>query len=342
MKVFVGLSGGVDSSVSAALLQERGFDVVGCFIKIWQPEFTECTWREDRLDAMRVAASLSIPFKEIDLSEAYKQEVVAEMIREYEAGRTPNPDVLCNRTIKFGAFAKWAFENGADRVATGHYARVQEENGRASLLRGIDRDKDQSYFLWQLRAEELPKIMFPVGDMPKSEVRRHAERLNLPVAKKPDSQGLCFVGNVTIPEFLSKYIVLTPGTVLNENGDGIGVHTGASTYTIGQRHGFTVPGSESPLYVVATRVEHNTITVSSDTSAALKSSLTVPTIHWIHEPAFPVDVQIQARYHEKPAHARIDKNETYTVTLSEPHILASGQSAVIYDGDTVLGGFIVP
>jgi tRNA-specific 2-thiouridylase len=204
--VFVGLSGGVDSAVSAALLKDAGHSVVGVFIKIWQPEFLECTWAKDRLDAMRVAAALGIPFREVDLSQEYKRDVVGEMIRSYSAGETPNPDVTCNRAIKFGAFASWAHDQGADAVATGHYARVRKTFGEAQLLRGVDSAKDQSYFLYQLSSRDLLRVMFPVGEMKKDAVRAKARRFNLPVAAKADSQGLCFVGDVSMRDFLKRFI----------------------------------------------------------------------------------------------------------------------------------------
>src|ERR1041385_6375895 len=188
-KVFVGLSGGVDSAVSAALLKERGYHVTGVFIKIWRPEFIECTWKEDRIDAMRVCAALEIPFKELDLSEVYKKDIIDSMVKDYARGVTPNPDVLCNRSIKFGGFAKWAFDEGADRIATGHYART--ENGK--LLRGVDEKKDQSYFLHLVSENDLKRTLFPVGEMKKTQVRELAKKFNLPVAQKPDSQGLCFI-----------------------------------------------------------------------------------------------------------------------------------------------------
>lgn len=211
-KVFVALSGGVDSAVTAALLKERGYSVTGVFIKIWQPEFVECTWREDRLDAMRVAAALQIPFKEIDLSDVYKREVIDDMLKGYKNGITPNPDVLCNKYIKFGALWDWAKKNGADKLATGHHARVREtEDGAFELLRGVDDNKDQSYFLWQLTGDDLSHTLMPVGEMTKEEVRALARKYNLPVANKPDSQGLCFVGHIDMHDFLKKMLKTKPG-----------------------------------------------------------------------------------------------------------------------------------
>ena len=200
-KVYVGMSGGVDSSVSAALLLEQGYDVTGVFIKVWQPEWLEeqggCSWREDRLDAMRVCVHLGIPFRTLDLEETYKREVVDYMVSEYRAGRTPNPDVMCNRHVKFGGFFDWAMEQGADFVATGHYAQIQESGSKNLELRmGKDAGKDQSYFLWTLTQRELSRTIFPVGGMEKAETRTLARRFGLPVADKRDSQGLCFIGRV--------------------------------------------------------------------------------------------------------------------------------------------------
>ncbi len=266
-RVFVGLSGGVDSAVSASILKSQGYDVTGVFIKIWQPEFIECTWREDRLDAMRVCAALEIPYREIDLSDEYKQAVVQRMVAAYERGVTPNPDVLCNTIIKFGAFMRWAIDEGADYVATGHYAR--SENGM--LLRGIDTSKDQSYFLHGLTSAQLDRIIFPIGGMKKSEVRSLASKLVLPVAQKPDSQGLCFVGDISLPEFLSHYTVLKAGAVLDVSGTVVGSHDGAARFTIGQRHGFalhTALADAVPHYVISTDASGNTITISPEKDAA--------------------------------------------------------------------------
>ncbi len=334
-KIFVGLSGGVDSGVSAALLKEQGYDVVGAFIKIWQPEFTECTWREDRLDAMRIAAALQIPFREIDLSEEYKTEVVADMIASYSRGITPNPDVLCNRHIKFGHFSKWAFSEGADYVATGHYASLRWQGDALTLTRGKDRDKDQSYFLYRLTQEDLARTLFPVGDYQKSQVRAMAERFGLPVAKKADSQGLCFVGDVSIPEFLSRYISVEPGKVLDMSGKEIGSHDGAAFYTIGQRHGFRVESSE-PHYVVAVDIATNTIRVSTKREDAARKSPRIIDPNWLEK--VDGEVEVQTRYRETPVIAAI-RNEV--VEFREPHIFSAGQSLVAYRGDVCLGGGII-
>src|SRR3989344_860547 len=243
--VFVGLSGGVDSAVSAALLKEAGHSVVGAFIKIWRPEFIECPWQKERLDAMRVGAHLGIPFREIDLSDEYKKDVIDDMIANYTRGITPNPDVLCNRHIKFGAFKEWAHAGGADLVASGHYARIVKTGNRFQLHRGKDTHKDQSYFLWRLTEKDLETTLFPVGGFTKPEVRALAEKFGLPVATKKDSQGLCFVGEVTMRDFLARYIDLKQGKVLDEAGAVIGEHDGAALYTLGERHGFRIENASA-------------------------------------------------------------------------------------------------
>lgn len=285
-KVFVGMSGGVDSSVSAALLLRAGYEVTGVFIKVWQPDWITCTWREDRLDAMRVAAQLGIKFVTLDLEETYKREVVDYMIAEYRAGRTPNPDVMCNRHVKFGGFFKWAMEQGADYVATGHYAKVSRSaklpgsSEVFSLLAGDDTNKDQSYFLWTLGQKELSHTLFPVGDLPKPEVRRLARTFGLPNAEKKDSQGLCFIGKIDIKDFLSRYIPVRPGNVLDaQSGEIIGQHDGAWFYTIGERHGFSIDaGHKTPhdnaYYVVSKDIEKNTISITD--KSAISSSDTRP------------------------------------------------------------------
>ncbi len=334
--VFVGLSGGVDSSVSAALLKKatpnnykklfgrptpkgfRGYNVVGVFIKTWQPDFIECTWPEERRDAMRVAAHLDIPFLTFDLSDVYKKEVGDYMIREYKAGRTPNPDVMCNKEVKFGAFLKKALAMGANYVATGHYAQISEKGlnsgkppglkmpqprglrrisalGR-NLLCGTDPAKDQSYFLWTLTQDQLKHILFPVGHLNKSEVRKLAGKFGLPTEHKKDSQGICFLGKVEMKDFLKHYIKEKRGDVLLASSEKktnfgkrpdlkevprsglgekfdfnepevIGYHDGAAFYTLGERHGFTITKkspNDKPYYVVRKDIKKNILYVSQD------------------------------------------------------------------------------
>lgn len=338
MKVFVGLSGGVDSAVSAALLRQQGYDVVGAFIKIWSPDFLECTWKEDRIDAMRVCVQLGIPFTEIDLSQEYLREVVGDMIKNYRRGVTPNPDVLCNQHIKFGAFKQWALGEGAEMIATGHYARV--ENGK--LLRGIDPAKDQSYFLYRLTQDDLAQILLPIGHLQKTQVRALASKFGLPVSHKPDSQGLCFVGDVSIPEFLSRYIDLEKGPVVDLAGNNIGEHDGVVLYTVGQRYGFRTR-MNTPQYVVRADVVTNVLTVSGDKADALSRSCTLLDMHWIGEvPEDGVVHDVQARYHAPIAGAMLTrKGGEWHAMFMQPELLSPGQSLVLYHGDECIGGGVV-
>lgn len=360
--VFVGLSGGVDSAVSAMLLKNKGFNVVGVFIKIWQPEFLECTWSADRMDAMRVAVALKIPFKEIDLSSDYKRTVVEDMIASYARGITPNPDVLCNRHIKFGSFLKFAEREGADFIATGHYARVASGNRRLSqiergftqktsktefeLLRGKDKGKDQSYFLYTLGQSDLARTLFPIGELRKNEVRELARQAGLPVAKKPDSQGLCFVGDVTMKEFLSRFMKFKKGPVLDMAGAVVGTHDGAQLYTTGQRHGFLVTRrtqSTGVHYVTDSNIKENTISVSENIADATRKSAVVDSMHWItDEPSFPFKAEVQTRYREVPIASSFSRDRgTITVSFKEPHIVSPGQSLVVYQGEKCLGGGVI-
>ena len=243
--VFVGLSGGVDSATSAYLLKKEGYNVVGAFIKGWEPDFLPCTGKEDRLEAMRVAAHLGIPFVTYDLEEAYKRDVVDYFVAEYKAGRTPNPDVLCNRAIKFGAFWERAKADGADAIATGHYARIGKEGDSYSLKTSADSEKDQTYFLWTLGQEDLSHALFPVGDLRKEEVRRLASDAKLPNAGRKDSQGLCFLGHVDMHAFLKRYIPSKKGPVKDRAGRALGEHDGVWFYTLGQRHGVSANSADT-------------------------------------------------------------------------------------------------
>ncbi|OGG59991.1 tRNA 2-thiouridine(34) synthase MnmA [Candidatus Kaiserbacteria bacterium RIFCSPHIGHO2_01_FULL_56_24] len=352
--VFVGLSGGVDSAVSAALLKEAGHSVVGAFIKIWRPEFIECPWQKDRLDAMRVCAHLGIPFREIDLSDEYKKTVIDDMVSNYARGITPNPDVLCNRHIKFGAFKEWALGEGADMIATGHYARIQISDVGLTkshmpksrmLLRGKDAGKDQSYFLWRLTEEDLSRTLFPVGGYTKPEVRALAKKFDLPVARKPDSQGLCFVGDVSMRDFLSRYLPLEKGAVLDESGKKIGEHDGAALYTPGERHGFRIEARsshEDARYVIAIDTKANTITVSHDKEKAMKDEAALIDANWIGEqPAFPFTCVAQARYHETPIGCTVTEEGGSRAIFERPHLAPPGQSLVFYEGERLRGGAVI-
>lgn len=344
-RVFVGLSGGVDSAVSAALLQREGYEVTGVFIKIWRPEFLECTWREDRLDAMRTAAILGLPFCEIDLSEKYERHVIDEMIRAYRSGVTPNPDVSCNQFIKFGAFAEWAFAEGADYIATGHYARSTLSGSAYELHRGMDVSKDQSYFLYRIQGDVLARTLFPVGDKVKADVRSHARQFNLPAAVRPDSQGLCFVGDISLPEFLGRFITVARGAVLDTDGREIGTHDGAAFYTLGQRHGFDIASAgetQVPRYVVAIDTRQNTITVSDRREDAARERVQLHDVHWIGPGPTPSrDYTVETRYRDTPVYAEIEMSDVPTVTFAEKRIASPGQSLVVYDGTHVIGGGIV-
>ena len=391
-KVFVGLSGGVDSAVSAALLKRDGFDVTGVFIKAWTPEGYPCSWKEDRRSAMRVSAILDIPFITLDLEKEYKKEVVDYMIAEYKAGRTPNPDVMCNKEIKFGHFLKFALEQGADFVATGHYARVtrefpisnfqfpKNENSKIENLMktenfklkiSTDLQKDQSYFLWTLTEEQLRHILFPVGHLEKSEVRKLAGKFGLPQETRKDSQGLCFLGKIDMKEFLSRYIPQKKGDVLlaprssnegrfkvgNKKGEVIGYHNGALFFTIGERRGFTITkntNENNPLYVVAKDIVKNTITVESKidldkykgSKNVLPKEVIISDINWIlgEEPDFTKNYFCRIRYRQEKIRCKLvqtkkEKNKIIKVIFDKPQMGVSlGQSLVVYDGEVCLGG----
>jgi len=347
-KVFVALSGGVDSSVVAHKLQNDGWDVTAVFIRVWQPDFIPCTQNEEERAAMRVAAHLGIPFRRLDLSAEYKRDVVDTMISEYRAGRTPNPDVLCNTSIKFGAFLKYAQKNGVTTIATGHHARVEQENGMFNLLRGRDASKDQAYFLWTLSQEELHHTLMPVGTMTKAEVREYANEHNLPSAYKPDSQGLCFIGHVDMKTFLKHFITTKPGDVIDEEGHVVGTHDGAELMTLGQRGGFTITEKNAHrdiYYVVGKDLEKNTITVSPhiDTSSQANTTFALTNTNIISKPLSEKSYTCEIRYHGEPIPCTITQNEgEYSVvTLTHPVLVAPGQSIVFYDGNLCLGGGIV-
>lgn len=335
------MSGGVDSSVSAALLKEQGYDVTGVFIKVWQPPFLECNWRKEREDAMRVAAKLGIDFKTFDLSLEYKREVADYMISEYAAGRTPNPDVMCNKKIKFGGFFKMAMDHGAELIATGHYA--QTKDGR--LLVSKDTEKDQTYFLWDVSQEVFEKTLFPIGEFEKTEVRALAKKYDLFVADKKDSQGVCFLGQLDMREFLKHYIKSEEGNVLTTDGEIIGTHEGALFYTLGQRHGFTITKktpNDDRYFVVAKDTEKNTLTVShnkKEEEFAVKS-VSLSHTNWIGlEPEKNRKYMARFRYRQKPFSCEVREDVVVFDALQSS--IASGQSIVLYDGDACIGGGVI-
>ncbi len=341
IKIFVGLSGGVDSAVSAALLQKAGYDVTGVFIRIAVDGYP-CTAGEDKLSAQRVAAHLKIPFIEVDLSKEYKQKVFDESIKEFGQGKTPNPDALCNREIKFGLFFDWCIQKGADRVATGHYAQVKSEQGSTLLMRSVDPEKDQSYFLWAVPSKKLGKTLFPIGHLYKAQVRTLAKKFGLPNAERKDSQGLCFLGPVSIDEMLHREIKLTPGKVLDARGKVVGSHEGAQAYTLGQRHGFVLAAhtpDTRPHYVVAKNIATNIIAVSPDKfpQTAKETLVALEESNWVG--AVP-DGVYQARYRYRQT-LIVATKKGERVLLHEPHYIPEGQSLVLYSGERCMGGGVV-
>lgn len=347
-KVFVGVSGGVDSSVSLALLKEQGFDVTGVFLKVWYPDFMPCDWKEERLSAMRVCAKLGVPFMTIDCEKEYKKEVVDYMIDEYRHGRVPNPDIFCNKYVKFGVFLEKALDQGADFVATGHYAQNIENNGIFELVESKDKEKDQSYFLYTLTQDQLKHVLFPVGHLTKPEVRKLAEKFELPTATKKDSQGLCFMGNIDIKEFLSHYIEPKKGNVLNLEGKVIGFHEGVEFLTIGQRHGFTITEKtpeDNRYFIVSKDLNKNTITVTDKTNEKNTiNSFEIDNFNFItKKPEFPYKTSVRIRYRQEKIPCEIEKvGNSYIINFEKPEgAVAEGQSAVFYNNEVCLGGGII-
>jgi tRNA-uridine 2-sulfurtransferase len=342
--VYVGLSGGVDSSVTAALLKEQGYHVVGVYMKNWSKDLPgmPCPWKEDYQDAKRVAVQLGIDFKMYDFQTEYQQKVVDYMIAEYQAGRTPNPDIMCNQEVKFKLFLNTALEDGADLIATGHYARVQD----GQLLVAANAEKDQTYFLYRVTEDALKKSLMPIGDFKsKAEVRALAKKLGLTTAEKKDSQGICFVGKVGIRDFLSQYVSTTPGVIKDQHGITIGEHDGAIFYTIGQRHGLNVGGG-LPYYVIGKDMAKNEVYVTTnlDDENLWKQELSLTDVHWINgQPDLSKKYHVRTRYRAPLVACTLSvEGDLLKINLDE-QVRAStpGQSAVVYDGQHVLGGGIV-
>lgn len=339
--VYVGLSGGVDSSVSAALLKEQGYRVVGVYMQNWTEDIggVECPWKQDLADAKAVAAKLDIPLKVFDFQKEYKTRVVDYMLSEYQAGRTPNPDVMCNQEIKFKLFLDAAMADGADLIATGHYARTKD--GR--LLRAADENKDQTYFLHRITHQALEKTLFPIGDYPKTEVRHLAEKYGLPTAKKPDSQGICFVGEVGMKPFLSNYLKAQNGPiVLKRTGEVVGEHDGAIFYTTGQRHGLGIGGGR-PYYVIDKDMAQNIVYVTDtkDDLSLESDHFEITDCSWVTSP--PVQgktYRVRTRHRAQLINCTLQPTARGYITKMEQteRAITPGQSAVIYDGDTCLGG----
>lgn len=338
-RVYVGMSGGVDSSLTAALLVEQGYDVTGVYMKNWTQDLPglKCPWADDLADAKRVAVQLGIDFEVFDFENEYKHKVVDYMIEEYKLGRTPNPDIMCNQEVKFRLFLEASLEHGADMIATGHYARVED----GVLKRAKDDNKDQTYFLYRVTGEALKKTLFPLGGFTKPEVREMAKERGLYTASKKDSQGICFVGQIGIRDFLRQYVTPIAGDIIEkESGKKIGRHDGAIFYTLGQRHGLDVGGG-LPYYVVGKDMDKNEVYVTRDLNddSLWKKEIELGNIHWINEQPGDGKYHIRVRHRAVLVEAEL-KGET--LLLADPQrAVTPGQSVVLYDGDDCVGGGIV-
>jgi tRNA-specific 2-thiouridylase len=353
-RIVVGMSGGVDSSVTALLLKQQGYDVVGLFMKNWEDDDDAeyCSTRQDLLDAVSVADVIGIPIEAVNFSKEYKERVFSYFLREYQAGRTPNPDILCNAEIKFKAFLDHAMQLGADTIATGHYAQVREVDGLFQLLKADDGSKDQSYFLHRLNQMQLSHAMFPLGNILKSEVRRIAEQHGLSNYAKKDSTGICFIGERPFREFLNRYLPTQPGKMLTPEGKLVGQHMGLSFYTIGQRQGLGIGGAKEasgePWFVCGKDMANNRLIVvqGHDHPALLAPRLTALDSHWISGTApllnHPYAAKTRYRQPDAPCHLTRVSGDSCEVAFDEPQwAVTPGQSVVVYDGAICLGGAII-
>jgi tRNA-uridine 2-sulfurtransferase len=344
--VYVGMSGGVDSSVTAALLLKQGYDVTGVYMKNWSQDIPgfECPWKEDYQDAKRVAVQLGIPFKMFDFETEYRQKVVDYMLDGYKSGITPNPDIMCNQEVKFKLFLEASLADGADMIATGHYAQVHQ----GTLLTSHDTNKDQTYFLYRVTGQALQKTLMPIGEYDKPKVRELAKEFGLVTADKKDSQGICFVGKVGIKEFLEAELgEQEHGQVIEQNGIAVGTHEGAIFYTIGQRHGLNIGGG-LPYYVVGKDMAKNEVYVTTDIQdeRLWSRQITITATNWINqEPSTDAQLAVRTRHRAPLVKVnQINKNsdDSWTLTLEqEIRALTPGQSAVVYDDAVCLGGGIV-
>ncbi|ELK44819.1 tRNA 2-thiouridine(34) synthase MnmA [Bacillus sp. SB49] len=346
-RVVVGMSGGVDSSVAALLLKEQGYDVVGIFMKNWDDtdENGVCTATEDYEDVIRVCNQLDIPYYAVNFEKQYWDKVFTYFLEEYKKGRTPNPDVMCNKEIKFKAFMDHAMSLGADYLATGHYAQVRENEGTYEMLRGVDNNKDQTYFLNQLSQDVLEKVLFPLGHMEKKEVRRIAEEHGLATAKKKDSTGICFIGERNFKEFLSEYLPAQPGNMETLDGEVKGRHDGLMYYTLGQRQGLGIGGAGDPWFVVGKNVEKNVLYVGQGFhhEALYSDGLIASEANWTRGevPQEPFECTAKFRYRQDDSAVTVYPLDdgTWKVMFHEPErAITPGQAVVLYDGDVCLGG----
>jgi tRNA-uridine 2-sulfurtransferase len=348
VKVVVGMSGGVDSSVAALLLKREGHEVTGLFMKNWGEDDEYCMARQDFVDAASAADVMGIDLEAVNFSAEYKDRVFADFLREYAAGRTPNPDVLCNAEIKFRAFLDHAMRMGAECIATGHYARVDFSGNACRLLRGKDAAKDQTYFLHRLTQEQLARVAFPVGSLEKSEVRRIAREAGLPNHAKKDSTGICFIGERPFREFLNKYLPRSPGKIVDEKGRTVGEHIGLAFYTIGQRKGIGIGGPGEPWYVAGKRMEANELLVvqGHDHPRLLKRSLEAADASWISgtAPAVASVRTAKTRYRQADAACTLSevRDSQIRVDFDAPQwAVTPGQSVVLYHGEACLGGAVI-
>ncbi len=353
-RIVVGMSGGVDSSVTALLLKQQGYDVIGLFMKNWEDDDNDeyCSSRRDLLDAVSVADTIGIPIEAVNFSKEYKDRVFSYFLREYEAGRTPNPDILCNAEIKFKAFLDHAIALGAETIATGHYAQVREVDGTFQLLKASDASKDQSYFLHRLNQAQLSRARFPLGNILKSEVRRIAEQHGLSNHAKKDSTGICFIGERPFREFLNRYLPTQPGEMRTPEGHMVGKHMGLSFYTLGQRQGLGIGGSKEssgdPWFVAGKDMANNRLIVvqGHDHPALLTHELDVLDMHWISGTTANLarSYAAKTRYRQQDARCRIslaDSELTHYSFDEAQWAVTPGQSVVVYDGEICLGGGII-
>ncbi len=359
MKVLVGLSGGVDSAVAAYLLKQQGHEVAGAFMRNWDsaanndylgnPTIDDdiCPQEQDYLDAMKVAKALDIPLLRIDFIKEYWDDVFSNFLSEYRLGRTPNPDILCNKYIKFDAFFRFAYEQGFEKVATGHYARVRQTENGVEMLKALDLNKDQSYFLSQIKREALNDTLFPLGDITKPEVRRLAEELDLAVADKKDSTGICFIGERNFKEFLNNYLPAHDGDIIDVvTREVVGRHGGVLYYTIGQRKGLGIGGNQGRWFVVGKNVEKNEMYVANSHSTEWlnSDSCLVSQVNWLKDVSFPVKGTAKFRYRQKDNEVTIEPYNDELYIVKYPQTVSSvtpGQQAVFYDGDVCLGGGVI-
>ena len=353
-RVVVGMSGGVDSSVAALLLKQQGYEVIGLFMKNWEDDDNDeyCSSRQDLLDAVSVADTIGIPIEAVNFAQQYKERVFSEFLHEYQAGRTPNPDVLCNAEIKFKAFLDHALQLGADTIATGHYAQVREVNGLFQLLKADDDSKDQSYFLHRLNQKQLSHTLFPLGMLMKSQVREIAAQHSLSNHAKKDSTGICFIGERPFREFLNRYLPTQPGEVRTLEGRVVGQHIGLAFYTIGQRQGLGIGGAKDaggePWFVAAKNMANNRLIVvqGHDHPALFNTRLEAINMHWVSgtAPKFSHAYTAKTRYRQADAQCRIAEpdDKPCTLTFNQPQwAITPGQSVVIYEGNLCLGGAII-